>query len=152
MPFTPERRTGTVKKDTLRKECNTTKRYPVCFSNKSSSLFLGQASKSSSNSKKLVYIPCTILIMKLGTASNTQFCDSLDWVLLKAANVFRIIVRRARRPMAENGELGLFPQCFVRKGNVLLSLNDSNVWHIESILNWDSWKCAYVWFLVIARI
>ena len=35
--------------------------------------------------------------------------------------------------MAENGELNPIRQCFVVEGNVLLSLNEEKIWHIESM-------------------
>ena len=75
MLFTPARRTGTVKKDTLRKECNYTKRYPpgVIITTNLCLNFLAKHHNLSLT--QLIYMPCTILIMELETASNTQSSD-----------------------------------------------------------------------------
>ena len=52
--------------------------------------------------------------------------------------------------MAENGELNSIRQCFVLEGNVLFSLNETKIWHIESMkltmlreFYWELTKCSH---------
>ena len=72
---------------------------------------------------------------------NTQYSDL---TLIRANNGFRITIRRNRRQMEENGELNLIRNSFVRKGNVLLSINHSIICFIESFIELGFVKCAYL--------